>query len=219
MTTRVYRKTPKPGGFHTNSWGEPRREPRRAEPVENSRRRAGTWSAVVVMVMLTLTIAFTAIMLSDNQPRGEGEQVGGPVVFGLPINGEFTITRHYANDRLQWNATANQWQGFRSMNLQAELGTPVVATYAGTITEVSRNQTTGVTVRIQHAHGLETVFSGLAPELDVRRGDTVKKGQQIGLFGDTLALEARDGPTLRIQVYQNGQRVNPADFIAFGDNK
>ena len=220
MTTRVYRRTPRPGGFHTNSWGEPRVERRAPEPLEKSKSRAGVWSAMIVMVMLTLTVALTAIMLSDNQIRGgEGEPVGGAVVFGVPIGGEFTITRHYANDRLQWNATANQWQGFRAMNLQAELGTPILATYAGTITEVSRSQTTGTLIRIQHAHGLETVLSGLAPEVDVRRGDTVRKGQQIGTFGDTLALEALDGPTLRIQIYQNGVRVNPADFIAFGDNK
>ena len=105
------------------------------------------------------------------------------------------------------------------MNMQAELGTAVVATYAGTVTEVSSSPTYGTCVKIQHKDGLMTVYCGLDSAVEVKKGDYVEKGQRIGKFGDTLKLEAKDGPTLRIEVFKDGKKVNPADYIAFGENK
>jgi|GEM_PF-933157 len=216
MSTRVYKnKTATKGGFNTNNWGEPKR----AQPLEKDRKRAGVFSAMIVMVMLTLTVAFTAIMLTGEDgitpPPGDGVQTAP--VFGLPMAGEFEITRHYDGGRLQWNETAQHYTGFRAINIQAPIGTDILATYAGTIQEVTTSQTMGTIVRIAHSHGFVTTYSGLDPNVPVRQGDHVNKGQVIGQFGSTLISEAKDGPTLRIEMTRNGQRVNPADFIAFGN--
>ena len=209
MNTRIYRN-------NNDQWGEAK-----AAPVEKTKNRAAAISAVLVLVMLSLTILFASIALNNpnKKPDGPTEPVVTPIAFGLPIVGEFNITKYYADDKLQWNETAKQWQGFKAINMQAQMGQTVVATYAGTVTEVSTSAMYGTVVKIQHKEGLMTVYSGLDKAVTVKQGDYVEKGQAIGKFGDTLKLEAKDGPTLRIEVFKDGKKVNPADYIAFGENK
>ena len=224
MNTRIYRNSygeqPR-GGYQSNNWENPNQSSARsATPMERARTRAASYSAILIIVMLSLAITFTSIVLSNPKKKGEPtDPVAAPIAFAIPISGEFTVTKSYADDKLQWNQTANQWQGFKAVNMQAEIGTNTVATYAGTVTEVSTNAMNGTIVKIQHKDNLMTVYSGLDPVVDVKKGDYVEKGQVIGKFGDTLKLEAKDGPTLRIEVYKDGKKVNPADYIAFGDNK
>ena len=218
MNTRIYRNSynEQPRGGWENS-NQP--SARSATPMERARSRAAGYSAIAIIVMLSLAITLTSIALSGNPKKPGGEQTQVPIAFATPIVGEFTVTKHYADDKLQWNETAKQWQGFRAVNMQAVLGQSVVATYAGTITEVSTSAMYGTVVKIQHRDGLMTVYSGLDKEVDIKQGDYVEKGQKIGKFGDTLALEKKDGPTLRIEVFKNGKKVNPADYIALGENK
>ena len=218
MNTRIYK--------NNERWGEPAREReqvRSATSMERAKSRAAGYSAIAVLVVLCLAVVFAAVAL--NAPKRQApaeipnEPVAVPIAFALPIAGEFTITKYYADNKLQWNETAKQWQGFKAMNVQAEMGQAIVATYAGTITEVSSNAMYGTVVKIQHRDGLMTVYSGLDAEVNVKKGDYVEKGQHIGKFGDTLKLEAKEGPTLRIEVFKDGKKVNPADYIAFGENK
>ena len=223
MNTRIYRNSyneqPK-GGYQNGNWENPNQSSvRSATPMERARSRAASYSAIAIILMLSFAITLTSIVLSNPKKNDKGEPVAAPIAFAIPISGEFTVSKSYADDKLQWNQTANQWQGFKAMNLQAEMGTNIVATYAGTVTEVSTNAMNGTVVKIQHKDNLMTVYSGLDPTVDVKKGDYVEKGQVIGKFGDTLKLESKDGPTLRIEVYKDGKKVNPADYIAFGDNK
>jgi len=215
MNTRVYRNS---AGQITRDWDTgPDTEVRRSTPMERAKSHAATYSAIVLLVMLTLAVTITTIALNTKKPV---EDVGTtPIVFAMPVTGTFNVTKYYSDSTLQWNETAKQWQGFKAVNIQAELGSAVVATYAGTITNITSDSMYGTVVKIQHKDGLMTVYSGLDPDVYVKQGDYVEKGQAIGKFGDTLKLESKDGPTLRIEVYKDGVKVDPANYIIFGDNK
>ena len=183
MNTRIYRNSyeqPKGGWENQNQSSV-----RSATPMERARSRAAGYSAIAIIVMLCLAITFTSIALSSNPKKPSGEETIAPIAFALPITGEFSISKYYADDKLQWNETAKQWQGFKAINMQATMGQSVVATYAGTVTEVSNSAMYGTVVKIQHRDGLMTVYSGLDPETDVKRGDYVEKGQKIGKVGNT----------------------------------
>lgn len=222
MNTRVYRNSNEQNrGNQPNRWGEPSRSDmvRSATPMERAKSRAAGYSAIIVIVVLCMAVTFAAIALNAN-PKNKTGQVGGdPIVFAAPVSGDFTVTKYYSDSKLQWNETAKQWQGFKAMNFQSELGTAIVATYAGTVTEVSTSATYGTVVKIQHKDGVMTVYSGLDEALEVKKGDTVVKGQRIGKFGDTLNLEAKSGPTLRMEVYENGKKVNPEKYLVLSENK
>lgn len=192
---------------------------RTATRAERNRARAIGFSALLIMLMLTVAITFT--VLSLNQPGNEnpgGEEpppVGGPIAFGMPINGSFTILKEFSDSALQFNATMNRWQSHRAISIAATAGTEVLAPYGG----VARVETTlyGTTVTITHRDGFETRFTSLAANPPVSNGERVEKGQKIGTVGTTSRVEFTNQPHVRIELRENGVRVDPAEFIDFGN--
>ena len=191
---------------------------RNATKMEKARAKAVGWSAFLVVLMLTIAVAFTAIVMNPSDPRqpeGPGDEVMGPIAFGLPVEGAFTIIKEFSDSELQFNQTARRWEGHKAVDIGAPLGTPVVATYAGTVTSVVNNSMWGTVVTIQHRDGMKTVFSGMDRNVLVASGQTVTKGQRIGSVGNTAAIEEKDSPHIHLEVFKDGRKVNPADFINF----
>ena len=89
-------------------------------------------------------------------------------------------------------------------------GSRVFATADGVVRDVAtRNSTHGLTVVIDHGNGYETSYSHLS-KTNVRRGQSVRRGDIIALSGDTgLSL----APHLRYEVRYNGMRVDPIHYF------
>lgn len=192
---------------------------RSATKMERARAKAVGWSAFLLVLMLTVTVAFVAIVLdrgSQNpNPPGPGGEVGGPIAFGMPVSGTINVIKEYSDSELQYNQTAKRWEGHKAYDIGATLGTSILATYAGTVTSVVNNSMWGTVVTIEHRDGLKTVYSGLDKNVLVSSGDTVTKGQRIGSMGNTAAIEEKDSPHVHLEVFKDGKKVNPADYISF----
>jgi murein DD-endopeptidase MepM/ murein hydrolase activator NlpD len=67
----------------------------------------------------------------------------------------------------------------------------------------------GNSVTLRHGYGIETIYGHLE-ELEVKAGDKVKRGQKIGLMGNT---GRSTGPHLHYQVHVNGTPVDPRNYI------
>ncbi|MFW5830990.1 MAG: M23 family metallopeptidase [Prolixibacteraceae bacterium] len=95
------------------------------------------------------------------------------------------------------------------MDFTAPIGTPVYATGDGKVVEVSGSKRSrvgfGLTVKIEHGYGYETVYAHLNA-FNVRRGQKVKRGDIIGYVGNTGGSTA---PHLHYEVHHNGSAVNP----------
>ena len=194
---------------------------RSATKMERAKSKAMGISALVVVLMLAAAVTFAAIALNmgnsqepgvDDPPVGE---VSARIAFAFPVSGTCTIIKEYSADELQYNATAKVWTGHKAVDIAAELGTPVLATYAGTVTSVVNNAMYGTVVTIQHTDDLKTVYSSLDKNVNVTVGDYVEKGQRIGAVGNTAAVEENDPAHIHLEVYKNGAKVNPADYIDF----
>ena len=102
----------------------------------------------------------------------------------------------------------------QGMDLAAPLGTPVLAAASGTVTLAERDSSGAVVVRIRHDDGRETLYGHLDPTLDVKVGQQVTVGQQIGAVGMTGNTT---GPHLHFGVYdQSGTAIDPATWLASG---
>jgi len=174
-----------------------------------------------MLVMLTLAVTVTALAVAPGSPNrpgdntgppGPGEEVGGPIVFAMPFNVSFDIIKGYSETDLQWNETAGQWQGHRAIKIAVGQGTPVLATYAGTITNIVNDSLEGTIVEITHRDGVVTRYMGLASNVNVQRNQVVQRGQQIGVVGGR-PIDHKDGPHVKLEVLKDGKKVNPADFI------
>ncbi|MGA7750261.1 MAG: peptidoglycan DD-metalloendopeptidase family protein [Gallionella sp.] len=88
-------------------------------------------------------------------------------------------------------------------------GTPVKASAHGQVLAVDDYFFNGRTIFVDHGNGLITMYCHLE-RIDVKTGDTVRKGQRIGLSGETGRAT---GPHLHWSVVLNGAMVDPELFI------
>ena len=88
-------------------------------------------------------------------------------------------------------------------------GSRVFATADGRVKEIATRSTAGRTIVIDHGNGYETSYSHLLA-VKVRRGQEVRRGDIIGLSGNTGLSIA---PHLHYEVRHNGMRVDPIHYF------
>lgn len=123
------------------------------------------------------------------------------------------------------NARVSSTFGYRSMfgrteyhsglDLAAPTGTPIYATADGVVTKSGWGRGYGNYVEIDHGNGLVTRY-GHASRLLVSVGETVKVNQQIAAVGCTGRCT---GPHLHYEVVKNGERQNPATYLALAPKR
>jgi murein DD-endopeptidase MepM/ murein hydrolase activator NlpD len=95
------------------------------------------------------------------------------------------------------------------LDISADRGTPVYATADGTIGHASFSGAYGNLVVVEHQFGIETRYGHLSA-FRTARGQTVKRGDLIGLVG---ATGRATGPHLHYEVRVNGRILNPLSFL------
>lgn len=96
-----------------------------------------------------------------------------------------------------------------SLDVAVARGTPIKASAHGKVLAVDDYFFNGKTIFLEHGNGLITMYCHLE-RIDVKTGDTVRKGQRIGLSGKTGRAT---GPHLHWSVVLNGVMVDPELFI------
>lgn len=101
----------------------------------------------------------------------------------------------------------------RGIDFTAPEGTKIQATGDGIIKKVEEKSTGyGLSVLIDHGHHYETLYAHMN-EILVKKGQKVKKGEVIGLIGDTGTSTA---PHLHYEVHYKGEAVNPVQYVMDG---
>ena len=94
-------------------------------------------------------------------------------------------------------------------DIDASYGTPVMVAASGTVTIAGRQRGYGNVIYVDHGAGLSTRYGHLS-EIDVKIGQTVTRGQTIGLVGST---GRSTGPHLHYEVRINNQPVDPRQYL------
>ena len=95
------------------------------------------------------------------------------------------------------------------LDFRVPTGTPVAAMNSGTVLLARFLYFEGNCVVIDHGQGLLTLYFHLS-ELKVKEGDSVKRGQEIGLSGGTGRAT---GPHLHVAVRWQGTNLDPARLL------
>lgn len=101
------------------------------------------------------------------------------------------------------------------IDLAGKIGTPIYASGDGVVYDPyakSGMHGYGQVVCIDHGYGFKTLYAHLSKIL-VKPGEKVKRGQVIGLLGNT---GPSTGPHLHYEVIKNGNKVNPINYIYNG---
>lgn len=99
------------------------------------------------------------------------------------------------------------------IDLSARTGTPVYATGDGVVEEAGSGAEGfsgyGTVCVIDHGFGFKTLYAHLG-KVTVRKGQKVRRGEQIGTLGSSGLSQ---GPHVHYEVIQNNKKVNPVYFF------
>ena len=151
---------------------------------------------------------------TQGAPVAEEPTAPKPMRTCSPVEGQTVAV--YAMESLSYNQTTRDWRTHDGMDIGADAGTTVCAAADGTVYAVYEDDTMGMTVVINHRDGYTTQYSSLSAEVTVAPGEQVVLGQSIGTVGTTALLETGIGNHVHFSVTQNGESVDPADFLALG---
>jgi murein DD-endopeptidase MepM/ murein hydrolase activator NlpD len=185
---------------------------RAATAMERNRAKAVAFGSFVVVVLLTAAIIVASVTLYQPKKNGK-DPVSTAIVFAVPVQEYAGVLKDCSMTELQWNNTMERWEAHKCIDIEAPKGTPVLATFAGTVTSIVDHTLNGRQITIEHRDGLKTVYGNLDQNVNVSQGDRVEKGQRIGSVGQTSNIEFTNIPHLRVEVLKDGKRVNPNDYI------
>lgn len=94
------------------------------------------------------------------------------------------------------------------MDFSAPVGTDIYATGNGKVIKAEYDRGYGMHVIIDHGFGYQTLY-GHMNKIMVRAGQEIKRGEVIGLIGNSGTSTA---PHLHYEVIKNGIKINPVNF-------
>lgn len=97
----------------------------------------------------------------------------------------------------------------KGLDISTRTGTPVFATADGVVTFAGQKGFLGLTIVLDHGHGMLTRYGHLI-KASVNEGKTVKRGTVIGRVGNS---GRSTGPHVHYEVHLNGIPVNPDYYI------
>lgn len=144
----------------------------------------------------------SAIEKSTNQSPRENQSIPS----GSPLQDIYQVSSPYGYRMDPFTNVSSLHEG---VDLSAEVNSRIFATADGVVTQSGQVGGFGLLIEIKHDNGLMTRY-GHANKLIVQVGDFVKKGQLIGLVGNT---GRSTGNHLHYEVLMGGQSIDPQKLM------
>jgi murein DD-endopeptidase MepM/ murein hydrolase activator NlpD len=138
----------------------------------------------------------------QRRPEAAGE-APVPETMAAPVSG--VLVKPYGAEFAVSGETPEMNYG---IDVAAPAGSPVYAALSGTVTLVREHPDFGLTIYLEHAGGLKTIYSRLEGA-EVAAGDSVRRGERLAV----IAKQQAGQETLHFQVWQDGRPVDPQQFI------
>lgn len=123
--------------------------------------------------------------------------------FIMPVEGE--ITSEYGERVHPVFKTVKMHNG---IDIDAEIGTPIKSSTAGTVLKVGEDDINGRYVRVRS--GKYDVVYAHCYKVSVKEGQSVRQGDILGEVGDTGLAS---GPHLHFEVQEAGKSISPMELI------
>ncbi len=147
--------------------------------------------------------------LETHLPRYQDSLKHTPSIRPIPYD---SLTAIGSTFGMRYHPILHKLRMHKGVDLAAPKGTPIYATADGIVVKSEYDKSFGNFVKIKHGYGYVTKYGHMSRIL-VKEGDRVKKGQVIGLVGNTgLSVHSH----LHYEVWVNGQPRNP--FYYYLDN-
>ena len=156
---------------------------------------------------------FERALLALNLARGDADRLSATLVtvpVRKPVTGEIDLSSPFG---IRMDPFVHEAAMHTGLDFRGEIGEPIHATAAGTVTIAGWSGGYGKMVEIDHGNGLATRYGHLS-EIDVSVGDKIRIGQVIGKLGST---GRSTGPHLHYETRVDGEAVDPQKFLNAGN--
>ncbi|MBR5279975.1 MAG: peptidoglycan DD-metalloendopeptidase family protein [Clostridia bacterium] len=133
----------------------------------------------------------------------------GPTTMVKPLEGDTQVD--YSGKKLVFNKTTKEWRTHIGMDIAGTDGAPVYAACNGTVSAVKDDPRYGLTVILNHAGDVSTVYCGFS-QVGVKEGAAVKAGDVLGTLGGEIFCEREQGLHLHFEVISGGSAVDPKEY-------
>lgn len=167
-----------------------------------------TTYATILPIIIFLLTAFSPQKHFQTETPGEISFSQEPISLGLPIDGEndFRLESGYG-ERL--HPVLGVMRLHTGIDLIAKEGVSVVSAETGVVIKAQMADDWGNIIVVQHEGIYSTSYSHLK-SMNVKKGDKVQKGQEIGLVGHT-GLSSKDH--LHFELLKNAEAINPINYL------
>ena len=169
--------------------------------------------AFVLVLGITLGVVFSTTPIEN--PNQDVETGVKPAVFSLPVNSP-SVIKWYSDSELMYNETLKQWESHMAIDMTSE-NLEVYSVLDGVVTDVTTSYENGTIITITHENGFVSKYASLAEETDVTISDEVKSGEKIGTMSQSASNELLSGNHLHFELYKDGQKVDPANYLTLSD--
>ena len=87
----------------------------------------------------------------------------------------------------------------------------VISILDGTVVNISDDESLGKIVEVKHNNGIISSYQSLGT-INVKKGDIITQGQVLGTSGSN-ELDKELGNHLHFEIYDNGQAMNPMNYL------
>ena len=125
---------------------------------------------------------------------------------GIPMGKDYRVTSGFG---IRNDPFTGQLAMHEGLDFVAEVGSPIVATAAGTVTRSAWDPSYGNVVEVTHIEGFTTRYAHLSKRL-VDVGQKVQRGETIAQLGNT---GRSTGPHLHYEIMRNERILNPTQML------
>jgi murein DD-endopeptidase MepM/ murein hydrolase activator NlpD len=157
--------------------------------------------------------AFGQALLRVNLARAEANALAGTLLkvpVRKPVVGDIDESSPFG---VRMDPIVHEAAMHTGIDFRGDVGDPIRATAAGTVTIAGWSGGYGNMVEIDHGNGLATRYGHLS-EIAVDVGDSVRSGEVVGKLGST---GRSTGPHLHYEVRVKGEPVDPQKFLDAGN--
>lgn len=182
------------------------------QKIKNVFQKFGYYILLGVLVLAALITLIVVGVNSNKNTEPLTEDVSVLVSPYLPVLNA-TIYKEYSADELQYNSTLKQWEVHKGLDFQASTGSSVYSVLDGKVKQVYNNVLEGAVVVVEHDNGWVSTYASLDENVNVKEGDTVNRGQQLGTVSSSASAELDAGSHLHFSLEDNGRKVDPAAYL------
>ena len=127
-----------------------------------------------------------------------------------PVNGE--VVMKYSADNVVFHKTLGQYKSNPALVISADEGNNVSCSVDCVVTKVGENEEIGNYVETSIGDEYEIMYGGLE-NIQVKKGDTVKQGEIIGVVAPPTKYYIDEGANVYMQMTCKNETVDPMIFL------